>query len=139
MIRRPPRSTRTDTLFPYTTLFRSGVDRVYPKASAAERRDIIEYYLARVGLGDAMDKPAADMSNGMRQRVGIARAFALSPKLLLLDEPFGMLDSLTRRSLQEVLMDVWLRPQGIGRAPCRERVCRYVLITLGAVHVKKKK
>src|SRR3546814_7562923 len=43
-----------------------GVDRVYPKASAAERRDIIEYYLARVGLGDAMDKPAADMSNGMR-------------------------------------------------------------------------
>ncbi|MFC3673962.1 ABC transporter ATP-binding protein [Ferrovibrio xuzhouensis] len=88
-----------------------GVDRVYPKASAAERRDIIEYYLARVGLGDAMDKPAADMSNGMRQRVGIARAFALSPKLLLLDEPFGMLDSLTRWSLQEVLMDVWSRTQ----------------------------
>ncbi|WP_341701897.1 nitrate ABC transporter ATP-binding protein [Ferrovibrio sp.] len=84
-----------------------GVDRVYPKASAAERRDIIEYYLTRVGLADAMDKPAAAMSNGMRQRVGIARAFALSPKLLLLDEPFGMLDSLTRWSLQEVLMEVW--------------------------------
>jgi nitrate/nitrite transport system ATP-binding protein len=88
-----------------------GVDRVYPKTSEAERRDIVEYYLARVGLGDAMDKPAVAMSNGMRQRVGIARAFALSPKLLLLDEPFGMLDSLTRWSLQEVLMDVWSRSQ----------------------------
>lgn len=86
-----------------------GVDRVYPHASRAERRDIVEYYLSRVGLGNAMDKLAADMSNGMRQRVGIARAFALSPKLLLLDEPFGMLDSLTRWDLQDVLMEVWER------------------------------
>jgi len=88
-----------------------GVDRVYPHASKAERRDIVAYYLARVGLGDAMDKRAADLSNGMKQRVGIARAFALSPKLLLLDEPFGMLDSLTRWELQEVLMEVWSRTQ----------------------------
>jgi nitrate/nitrite transport system ATP-binding protein len=88
-----------------------GVDRVYPHASAGERRDIVEYYLARVGLGDAMDKSAAELSNGMKQRVGIARAFALSPKLLLLDEPFGMLDSLTRWELQEVLMDVWRRTE----------------------------
>ena len=86
-----------------------GVDRVYPHASAAERSDIVEYYLSRVGLKDAMNKPTADMSNGMKQRVGIARAFALSPKLLLLDEPFGMLDSLTRWELQEVLMEVWDR------------------------------
>ena len=86
-----------------------GVARVYPHASKAERRDIVEYYLQRVGLGDAMDKLAADLSNGMRQRVGIARAFALSPKLLLLDEPFGMLDSLTRWDLQDVLMEVWER------------------------------
>ena len=88
-----------------------GVNRVYPNATRAEREEIVEYYLSRVGLADAMDKPAADMSNGMRQRVGIARAFALSPKLLLLDEPFGMLDSLTRWELQEVLMDVWKRTQ----------------------------
>jgi len=86
-----------------------GVERVYPHTSRSERKDIIEYYLERVGLGDAMDKMAADMSNGMRQRVGIARAFALSPKLLLLDEPFGMLDSLTRWDLQDVLIEVWNR------------------------------
>jgi len=88
-----------------------GVERVYPHASKWERKAIIEYYLCRVGLGDAMDKPVTAMSNGMKQRVGIARAFALSPKLLLLDEPFGMLDSLTRWELQEVLMDVWTRTQ----------------------------
>ncbi len=100
------------SLMPWMTAYENvslGVDRVYPHASDAERRDICEYYLSRVGLGDAMTKMAADLSNGMKQRVGIARAFALSPKLLLLDEPFGMLDSLTRWELQEVLMDVWKR------------------------------
>ncbi|EJL31307.1 ABC transporter ATP-binding protein [Novosphingobium sp. AP12] len=86
-----------------------GVERVYPHASKAERRDIVDYYLGRVGLGGAMDKMAAEMSNGMRQRVGIARAFALSPRLLLLDEPFGMLDSLTRWDLQDVLVETWNR------------------------------
>jgi len=86
-----------------------GVERVFPHVTKAERSDIVEYYLSRVGLKDAMNKPTADMSNGMKQRVGIARAFALSPKLLLLDEPFGMLDSLTRWELQEVLMEVWDR------------------------------
>ena len=86
-----------------------GVDRVYPDATRAERQDVVHYYLSRVGLGDAMSKSAAELSNGMKQRVGLARAFALSPKLLLLDEPFGMLDSLTRWALQEVLMEVWTR------------------------------
>ncbi len=100
------------SLFPWLTAFENvtlGVDKVYPHASKSERDDIVEYYLTRVGLGDSLFKKAADMSNGMRQRVGIARAFALSPKLLLLDEPFGMLDSLTRWELQEVLMEVWER------------------------------
>jgi nitrate/nitrite transport system ATP-binding protein len=86
-----------------------GVERVYPHAAKAERTDIVDYYLDRVGLADAKDKIAAEMSNGMRQRVGIARAFALSPRLLLLDEPFGMLDSLTRWDLQDVLVETWNR------------------------------
>ena len=100
------------SLFPWLTAFENvtlGVDKVYPHATQSERNDIVEYYLTRVGLGDSLHKKAAEMSNGMRQRVGIARAFALSPKLLLLDEPFGMLDSLTRWELQEVLMEVWER------------------------------
>ena len=82
---------------------------MYPHASRAERTDIVDYYLARVGLGEHREKLAADLSSGMRQRVGIARAFALNPKLLLLDEPFGMLDSLTRWELQALLMEVWAR------------------------------
>jgi nitrate/nitrite transport system ATP-binding protein len=86
-----------------------GVERVYPHATKGERRDIVDYYLDRVGLTDSKDKLAAEMSNGMRQRVGIARAFALSPRLLLLDEPFGMLDSLTRWDLQDVLVETWNR------------------------------
>ncbi|CUI39438.1 ABC transporter ATP-binding protein [Cognatishimia activa] len=103
---------QSPNLFPWLTARENcaiGVNKVYPKASQAERQDVVEYYLERVGLADAMDKSASDMSNGMKQRVGIARAFALSPKLLLLDEPFGMLDSLTRWELQEVLMEVWSR------------------------------
>ncbi|MEZ5673863.1 MAG: ABC transporter ATP-binding protein [Thalassovita sp.] len=103
---------QSPNLFPWLTAKENvaiGVDKVYPGASLSERQDVIEYYLEKVGLADAMDKPAVDMSNGMKQRVGIARAFALSPKLLLLDEPFGMLDSLTRWELQEVLMEVWER------------------------------
>jgi nitrate/nitrite transport system ATP-binding protein len=103
---------QSPSLFPWLSARENcaiGVDKVYPKASQAERQDVVEYYLERVGLADAVDKPAVDLSNGMKQRVGIARAFALSPKLLLLDEPFGMLDSLTRWELQEVLMEVWSR------------------------------
>ncbi len=103
---------QSPNLFPWLSAKENvaiGVDKVYPRASQAERQDVVEYYLERVGLGDAMERPAHSMSNGMKQRVGIARAFALSPKLLLLDEPFGMLDSLTRWELQEVLMEVWDR------------------------------
>ncbi|MEX2164444.1 MAG: ABC transporter ATP-binding protein [Sulfuricaulis sp.] len=88
-----------------------GVEQVFPHATPKERNDIIGHYLNRVGLADAREKKASELSNGMKQRVGIARAFALSPKLLLLDEPFGMLDSLTRWDLQEVLMEVWARTE----------------------------
>ena len=84
-----------------------GVDQVYFTASKAERRQLAEYYLSIVGLGDAMQKYPAELSQGMKQRVGIARAFALQPRVLLLDEPFGMLDSLTRGELQQVLLELW--------------------------------
>jgi nitrate/nitrite transport system ATP-binding protein len=100
------------SLVPWLTAYDNvamGVERVFQHATPAERRDMVEYYLGRVGLADAMEKQAAELSNGMKQRVGIARAFALAPKLLLLDEPFGMLDSLTRWELQEVLMEVWAK------------------------------
>lgn len=101
-------------LLPWMTALENvllGVDQVFFTASREERRDIAEYYLAVVGLGDAMNKRPREMSQGMRQRVGIARAFALKPKMLLLDEPFGMLDALTRIELQQVLLEVWGRTQ----------------------------
>ena len=105
---------QSPSLVPWLSAFDNvmlGVQRVFPQATEAERRDTVGYYLNRVGLGGAMDKKAGELSNGMKQRVGIARAFALNPKMLLLDEPFGMLDSLTRWDLQEVLMEVWARSQ----------------------------
>jgi nitrate/nitrite transport system ATP-binding protein len=99
-------------LLPWMSAFENvmlGVNQVYFTASKAERRQMAEYYLTIVGLGDAMHKFPSELSQGMRQRVGIARAFALQPKMLLLDEPFGMLDSLTRYELQEVLLELWRR------------------------------
>jgi nitrate/nitrite transport system ATP-binding protein len=97
-------------LLPWFTAFENvmlGVDQVFYTAHKDERAQIAEYYLSVVGLADAMHKRPSELSQGMRQRVGIARAFALSPKMLLLDEPFGMLDSLTRFELQQVLIELW--------------------------------
>lgn len=103
---------QSPSLLPWRTALENvllGVDQAFYTATALERRQIAEYYLSVVGLADAMEKGPAELSQGMRQRVGIARAFALSPKMLLLDEPFGMLDSLTRIELQQVLIDLWKR------------------------------
>src|SRR3989449_542729 len=97
-------------LLPWMTAFENvmlGVDQVFYTASREERRQIVEYSLTVVGLGDAMDKKPAELSQGMKQRVGVARAFALKPRMLLLDEPFGMLDTLTRFELQQVLIELW--------------------------------
>ncbi len=83
-----------------------GVDKCYPHATKLERKQICEYYLNLVGLAGAMHKYPREMSGGMQQRVGIARAIALKPKMLLLDEPFGRLDSLTRMELQDVILNI---------------------------------
>jgi nitrate/nitrite transport system ATP-binding protein len=83
-----------------------GANRVFPHASQKEKREVCEYYLNTVGLGDSMHKYPKELSGGMQQRVGIARAFAVKPKMILLDEPFGRLDSLTRMELQDTLMDI---------------------------------
>ncbi len=103
---------QSPSLLPWMTAFENvmlGVNQVLFTAEKIEREQIAEYYLTLVGLADAMHKRPAELSQGMRQRVGIARAFALAPKMLLLDEPFGMLDSLTRYELQEVLIQLWRR------------------------------
>ncbi len=101
---------QSPNLLPWLTALENvtlGLEQVQPKASDAERTEIAHSWLKRVGLGRAFNKKPAELSQGMQQRVGIARAFALEPKMLLLDEPFGMLDSLTRIELQDVLLDVW--------------------------------
>jgi nitrate/nitrite transport system ATP-binding protein len=82
------------------------IDCVKPNASRKEKRELAAHYLAMVGLSDCLDNKPGELSQGMCQRVGLARAFALDPKMLLLDEPFGMLDSITRVELQDVLSEL---------------------------------
>jgi bicarbonate transport system ATP-binding protein len=97
-------------LLPWKTAFENiyiAVNSVYPEKPEAEKRSIVREHLAMVGLGDAMDKKPPQMSGGMRQRVSIARALSIRPKVLILDEPFGALDAITKEELQEELLKIW--------------------------------
>src|SRR5690606_18730741 len=105
------------SLLPWLTAYQNvelAVKEVFRgKKSRAETREWIEHNLELVHMGHAMHKRPGEISGGMKQRVGIARALAMEPKVLLMDEPFGALDALTRAHLQDSLK--------IGRASCRER------------------
>ena len=97
-------------LLPWRSVFDNvylAVDAVYPKKSKVEKRAIVRDHLALVGLTEAADKKPTQISGGMKQRVSIARALAIRPRMLILDEPFGALDAITKEELQEELLNIW--------------------------------
>jgi len=100
---------QSHALMPWLSVRRNiafAVSSRWPDWKAPQVNAHVERYVAMVGLSAAIDKKPAQLSGGMKQRVGIARAFAISPKMLLLDEPFGALDALTRGTIQEELMNI---------------------------------
>ncbi|MGL4728986.1 MAG: ABC transporter ATP-binding protein [Bosea sp. (in: a-proteobacteria)] len=101
------------SLLPWLTVYDNvalAVNKVFSgKKSKAERHDWIMHNLGLVQMTHATDKRPAEISGGMKQRVGIARGLSMEPKILLLDEPFGALDALTRAHLQDSVMDIHAR------------------------------
>ncbi|ABA20500.1 Nitrate transport ATP-binding subunits C and D [Trichormus variabilis ATCC 29413] len=98
------------SLLPWLTVRENislAVDEVLKNANRAEKISIVNEHLAMVNLTPAADKYPDEISGGMKQRVGIARALAIRPKMLLMDEPFGALDALTRGKLQRQVLDIW--------------------------------
>jgi nitrate/nitrite transport system ATP-binding protein len=96
-------------LMPWLTVRKNiafAVRSKWPSWNAAQVNEHVERYVALVGLAPAIDKKPSQLSGGMKQRVGIARAFAIQPRMLLLDEPFGALDALTRGTIQDELLRI---------------------------------
>jgi len=97
-------------LLPWKTAFENvflAVDSVYSDKSKKDKLEITREHLAMVGLDEAMHKKPGQLSGGMKQRVSIARALAICPQVLILDEPFGALDAITKEELQEELLQIW--------------------------------
>jgi bicarbonate transport system ATP-binding protein len=97
-------------LLPWLTVFENvylAVDAVWPNKIEAEKRAIVRENLALVGLTEAAEKKPTQISGGMKQRVSIARALSITPEVLILDEPFGALDAITKEELQEELLKIW--------------------------------
>lgn len=97
-------------LLPWKTAFENvyiAVNSVYPNKSKEEKNAIVNEHLAMVGLTEASQKKPGQLSGGMKQRVAIARALAIRPQVLILDEPFGALDAITKEELQEELLAIW--------------------------------
>jgi nitrate ABC transporter ATP-binding subunit len=97
-------------LLPWKTVFENvylAVKAVHPTKSKAEKAELVHKHLAMVGLDEAADKRPGQISGGMKQRVAIARALATYPEMLILDEPFGALDAITKEELQEELLQIW--------------------------------
>jgi len=96
-------------LMPWLTVRKNiafAVESRWPDWSRAQVDEQVRKFVSLVGLSAAIDKKPAQLSGGMKQRVGIARAFAIQPKMLLLDEPFGALDALTRGTIQDELLTI---------------------------------